>query len=307
MLHEAPLQNAAMDADLFPAMAAFARVAHHASFTRAAAELGVSPSALSQSIRTLESRVGMRLLERTTRRVGLTEIGRRFLAETQPALTALAGVADRMSELRDQPSGQLRLNVSRAAADIVVLPHLPDFLAAYPQVTVELNCDNALLDLVAGGFDAGIRIRDNLAQDVVAVPLGQPQRIAAVASPRYLQGRTAPQTPAELKEHRCINVRLPSGIYRWEFASEGRLFGVEVAGSIITNDGDIALAAARGGAGIALAFEALVADDLASQRLVPLLEPWWPEYDAFHLYYPSRLNVARKLRAFIDFFQARSV
>jgi DNA-binding transcriptional LysR family regulator len=295
-----------MDADLFPAIAAFARVAHHASFTRAAAELGVSPSALSQSMRALESRIGMRLLERTTRRVGLTEIGRRFLDETQPALAALAGAADRMNDLRDKPSGLLRLNLSRTAADIVVLPHLTDFLEACPDITVELHCDNALLDLVAGGFDAGIRVRDNLANDVVAVPLGGPHRVAAVASPRYLRGRGAPKTPADLAGHRCINVRLPGGLYRWEFAAEGRLTSVDVTGPIVTNDGDIVLAAARAGAGIALAFETLVADDIASGRLVALLEPWWPRYDGFCLYHPSRLHVPRKLRAFIDFLQARS-
>jgi DNA-binding transcriptional LysR family regulator len=294
-----------MDTDLFPAIAAFARVAHHASFTRAAAELGVSPSALSQTMRGLESRIGMRLLERTTRRVGLTEIGRQFLAETQPALKEFASASERLNELRDEPSGLLRLNLSRTAAEIVVLPHLTDFLDAYPNITVELHCDNALVDLVGGGFDAGIRVRENLANDVVAVPLGGLHRIAVVAAPRYLKGRVVPKTPLDLADHRCINVRLSSGMYKWEFAIEGRMTSVDVTGPVVTNDGDVVLAAVRAGAGIALAFEKQVVSDIESKRLIALLEPWWPQFDGFHLYHPSRRNVPRKLRAFIDFFQAR--
>ena len=294
-----------MEADLYPAIAAFARVAHHASFTRAAAELGVSPSALSQNMRTLEGRLGMRLLDRSTRRVGLTEIGQRFLAETLPALTALAGAVDALNEWRERPAGVLRLNLSRTAMDIVVMPHLVEFLDAYPDIVLELHCDNALLDLVAGGFDAGIRVGENLAQDVVALPLGGSHRIATVAAPRYLAGREVPQTPADLALHRCINVRLPSGIYRWEFAAEGRLFSVDVKGPIMTNDGDTVLASVRAGAGIALAFETQVKDDINQGRLVPLLESWWPRFDGFHIYYPSRRHVPLKLRAFIDFMQSR--
>lgn len=294
-----------MDAELVPAISAFAKVAYHASFTRAAIELGVSPSALSQTIRALESRLGVRLLERTTRRVGLTEIGQRFLAEVQPGLASLADAVDSLNESRDLPAGLLRLNLSRTAADIVVLPHLVDFIDAYPDITVELSCDNALLDLVTGGFDAGIRLGENLANEVVAVPLGGRHRIAVVASPRYLATRPAPRTPADLAHHRCINVRLPTGLYKWEFETDGRLFTVDVSGPIVTNDGDVVLAAVRAGAGIALAFETQVADDIASGRLQPLLEPWWPRFDGFHLYYPSRRHVSRKLRAFIDFLQAR--
>src|ERR1035437_2034876 len=174
--------------DLFPAIAAFARVAHHASFTRAAIELGVSPSALSQTVRTLEKRLAVRLLDRSTRRVGLTEIGARFIADSVPGLATVQGAIDALNELRDRPSGLLRLNLSRTAADILVMPHLADFLDAYPEVTIELHCDNALVDIVSNGFDAGIRLGENLAQDVVAVPLGGAHRIATVAAPRYLTG-----------------------------------------------------------------------------------------------------------------------
>lgn len=292
-------------AALLPAIAAFARVAHHASFTRAAAELGVSPSALSQTVRSLERQLGARLLERSTRRVGVTEIGQRFLLDAQPGLATLAAAVEGVNELRDQPAGLLRLNLSRTAADIVVMPHLPAFLDAYPDITVELHCDNALIDLVAGGFDAGVRLGENLAQDVVAVPFGGGHRIATVAAPSYLARRAAPRKPEDLRAHRCLNVRLAGGIYRWEFASKGRAVEIELAGPVISNDGELMLAAARAGMGVACTFEALVRDDLAAGRLVALLKPWWPSFPGFHLYYSSRLHVPRKLRVFIDFMQDR--
>ncbi|WP_237288609.1 LysR family transcriptional regulator [Variovorax sp. PAMC 28711] len=286
-------------------IAAFARVAHHASFTRAAAELGVSPSALSQTLRKLERSLGVRLLDRSTRRVGVTEMGQRFLAQTQPSLASLALAIEGLNESRDQPSGVLRINLSRTAADIVVMPHLTAFLDAFPDITLDLHCDNALLDIVAGGFDAGIRLGENLAQDVVAVPLGGRHRIATVASPRYLAGRTVPRTPHDLAGHRCLNARLGGGIYRWEYSHNGRDVEIEVQGPLISNDGDTLLAAVRAGAGIACAFGVQVEDDIAAGRLMPLLKPWWPTFPGFCLYHPSRAHVPRKLRVFIDFMQAR--
>lgn len=305
MRREAPLHNRLMTADLLAPIAAFARVAHHASFTRAAAELGVSPSALSQTLRKLEQSLGVRLLDRSTRRVGVTEIGRRFLAQAQPGLDSLALAIEGLDESRDQPSGLLRLNLSRTAADIVVLPHLADFVAAYPDITLDLHCDNALLDIVAGGFDAGIRLGENLAQDVVAVALGGRHRIATVAAPSYLKGRAPPRVPQDLVDHRCLNARLGGGIYRWEFSQKGRDFEIEVPGPLISNDGDTLLAAVRAGVGIACAFEVQVQDDFASGRLVPLLKPWWPTFPGFYLYHPSRAHVPRKLRVFIEFLQGR--
>jgi DNA-binding transcriptional LysR family regulator len=287
------------------AIAAFARVAHHGSFTRAAEELGVSPSALSQTVRSLESRLGVRLLDRSTRRVGTTEIGRRFLLDAEPGLARIAAAVDGVTESRDVPAGLLRLNVSRTAADIVVLPHLVDFMAAYPQVTVELQCDNAMVDLIAGGFDAGIRLGENLAQDVVAVPLGGRHRIATVAAPGYLDGRSPPGSPEALRDHRCLNICLPSGLYRWEYMQDGRSFDIEVPATLLCNEGDVLLRMACEGAGIACSFEFLVRDDLAAGRLVALLEPWWPSFPGFYLYHPSRAHVPRKLRVFIDFLRAR--
>lgn len=305
MRYEAGLHNSGVSSALFPAIAAFARVAHHASFTRAAAELGVSPSALSQTVRTLEGRLGVRLLDRSTRRVGVTEIGQRFLADARLGLSALETAIDVVNESRERPVGLLRLNLSRTAAEILVLPHLIEFNEAFPDITLEMHCDNALLDLVGNGFDAGIRLGENLAQDVVAVPLGGRRRIATVAAPRYLEGRTPPRTPEDLKAHRCINVRLGGSIYRWEFSHKGRDFDIETTGPLLTNDGDVLLAAVRAGAGIACAFEAQVQDDIAAGRLVPLLKAWWPTFPGFYLYYPSRIHVSRKLRVFIDFMQQR--
>jgi DNA-binding transcriptional LysR family regulator len=303
--YEGQLHNREMSSDLFPAIAAFARVAHHASFTRAAAELGVSPSALSQTLRTLEGRLGVRLLDRSTRRVGVTEIGQRFLSDARLGLTALEAAVEAVNDSRDRPAGLLRLNLSRTAADILVMPHLIAFNDAFPDITLEMNCDNALIDLVGNGFDAGIRLGENLAQDVVAVPLGGRQRIATVAAPRYLEGRTPPRTPDDLKGHRCLNARLGGSIYRWEFSHKGRDFDIETTGPLLTNDGDILLSAVRAGAGIACAFEVQVQDDIAAGRLVPLLRAWWPSFPGFYLYYPSRVHMPRKLRVFIDFMQQR--
>ena len=303
--YEGPLHNRRMSSDLFPAIAAFARVAHHASFTRAAAEFGVSPSALSQTLRTLEGRLGVRLLDRSTRRVGVTEIGQRFLSDARLGLTALEAAVEAVNDSRDRPAGLLRLNLSRTAADILVMPHLIAFNDAFPDITLEMNCDNALIDLVGNGFDAGIRLGENLAQDVVAVPLGGRQRIATVAAPRYLEGRTPPRTPDDLKGHRCLNARLGGSIYRWEFSHKGRDFDIETTGPLLTNDGDILLSAVRAGAGIACAFEVQVQDDIAAGRLVPLLRAWWPSFPGFYLYYPSRVHMPRKLRVFIDFMQQR--
>lgn len=302
---EAVLHNSAILPDLLPAIAAFARVAHHASFTRAAAELGVSPSALSQTLRRLEARLDVRLLDRSTRRVGVTEIGRRFLHDAQPALAILATAVDSVNESRDQPAGVLRLNVSRTAADILLMPHLNTFISAFPEITVEIHCDNALVDLVGGGFDAGIRLGENLAKDVIAVPFGGRHRIATVAAPSYLAGRSIPSKPEDLSAHRCINVRLAGSIYRWEYSHKGHDFEIEVPGPVVTNDGDVLLSAVRAGIGIACAFEVQVQEDILAGRLIPLLKPWWPTFPGFYLYHSSRVHVPRKLRAFIDFMRDR--
>jgi len=297
---------AAMSPELLPAIAAFARVAQHASFTRAAEELGVSPSALSQTVRALEHKLRVRLLDRTTRRVGVTELGQQLLDGARPALDALAQAVEGIDEARDQPAGLLRLNVSRIAAELLLFAHMGDFADLWPDITLEVVCDNRMVDLVEGGFDAGIRLGESLAQDVVGVPVGGPLRMVTFAAPRYLQGRTLPRVPEDLRAHRCLNYRLTTGgLYRWEYAQDGRVLDIALQGPLVSNDSEVLLAAARAGAGIASAFEGAVRDDFQSGRLVPLLEPWWPTFPGFYLYHPSRAQMPRKLRVFIDFLQAR--
>lgn len=296
-----------MPSDLLPAIAAFARVARHASFTRAADELGVSPSALSQSVRALERRLGVRLLDRTTRRVGVTEIGRRFLDQAGIGLDTIAGAIEAVNESRETPAGLLRINLPRVVADIVVMPYLAEFAAQYPDIVVDLHCDNNFIDLVDGGFDAGFRLGESLAQDVVALPIGGPLRLATFASPAYLAAHGEPRTPADLLAHRCACIRLGNdrGIMRWDYREDGRDMEVEVTPTTISNDGELLIGVARAGVGIGYHFERLVRDDLASGRLVPVLEAFWPTYGPFHLYYPSRLHMPRKLRVFADFLRER--
>lgn len=305
MQYEALLQNGVIRPDLLPGIAAFVQIAQYGSFTKAAAVMNISPSALSQTLRSLENRLGVRLLERSTRKVGLTELGQRFLGYVQPGLAALASAIEDVNELRDQPTGVLRLNVSRTAADIVLMPHVAAFMDAYPDITLEIQCNNALLDLVAGGFDAGIRVGELLAQDVVAVPMGGTHRIATVAAPRYLQGRERPNTPQDLQRHRCLNIRLAEGVYRWEYLQNGAVIEIIPPSPLITHDADTLMQGIRAGAGIGCAFQAQIQDEIDSGQLIALLKPFWPEVSPFYLYYPSRTHVPRKLRAFIDFMKPR--
>jgi DNA-binding transcriptional LysR family regulator len=298
-----------MSSDLFPAIAAFACVARHASFTRAAAELGVSTSALSQTVRTLEARLGVRLLDRSTRRVGLTEAGQRFLDDAQPALGGLAAAMAAVTETRDTPAGLLRINLPRAIADILVMPHLAAFNARYPDVVVELHCDNRFVDLVATGFDAGFRIGESLGKDVVAHPIGGPLRIATFASPGYVHVHGVPATPADLLHHRCVGVRLDHdrSPMRWDYMQDGRLVEVDTRACMISNDDSLLLAAALAGIGVGCHFESMVSQHIASGALVPVLQDYWPTFSPFHVYYPSRMHMPRKLRVFIDFLRERHV
>ncbi|MGA7438957.1 MAG: LysR substrate-binding domain-containing protein, partial [Luteibacter sp.] len=249
----------------------------------------------------------VRLLDRSTRRVGVTEIGMRFLEEARAGLGAIERAVDAVADSRESPAGLLRLNLPRVVADIVVIPHLADFARAYPDVTVEMHCDNRFIDLVAAGFDAGFRLGESLANDVVAVPIGRPNRLATFASPGYIAAHGAPATPAELLGHRCVCIRLDHdrSIERWEYAIEGRIVEVAAGPSIVSNDGDLLLAAAREGLGVGCHLEAIVATDLANGTLVPVLTDYWPTFGAFHLYYPSRVHMPRKLRVFIDFLRQR--
>lgn len=289
---------------LLPALAVFACVARHASFSRAAIELGMSASALSQSVRALEQRLGVRLLHRTTRRVGLTEAGGQLLRETQPALARIGGALQALEEGRDVPAGRLRVTAPRIAVERLVLPHLPAFCARYPQVEVELEVQAALTDLVAEGFDAGIRLGESLAEGMVAVPLGPPQRLVVVGAPAYLHGRPAPATPEALAAHACIRYRRSDGrLMPWEFTRDGQDFSIDVGGGPIFNDSGLGRRMAIAGLGLAQVFEAAAADDLAAGRLRRMLDDWQPPFPGFHLYYPSREQLAPKLRVFVDFLR----
>lgn len=283
---------------------AFAAVARWRSFRKAALELGVSPSALSHNLRGLEERLGVRLLHRTTRSVAPTEAGERLLARLDPALGEIAGALEEVNHFRATPMGNLRLNVPRDAAALLLVPHVGRFLAAYPQLRLEIVTDDRLVDIVAAGFDAGIRFGDALAADMVAVPLGPPVRFAMVAAPSYLAERGIPRHPDDLRAHRCIRHRFPSGAYyRWELEKDGDARRVEVDGPLALADQALTAEAAASGAGIGFVFEPYAAAGLASGRLQRVLEDWCQPMPGFHLYYPSRRQVSAGLRAFAEFFR----
>lgn len=295
-----------MSAPSLPAVAAFACVARHGSFTRAAAELGVSTSALSQTVRALEAQLGVRLLARTTRRVGLTEHGGRFLQRVAPGLQQIDAAFADLDFLRDRPAGTLRINLAAVAAEQLVCPHLPDFLARYPEVTVELYADRRLADIVEGQFDAGIRLGECLQRDMVALPLGPMQRQAVVATPGYFARRGVPATPDALTGHDCIRWRRSDGrIQPWEFTRDGRDFEVEVDGRLVVNDTVMGLDALRRGTGLGQVFAWQVREDIAAGRLQSALEDWQAPFPGWFVYYPAREHMAPKLRVFIDFMRER--
>ncbi len=299
--------NFTIEPGQLPAMLAFVRVAHYGSFTRAAAELGVSPSALSQTIRALEARIGVRLLNRTTRRVGLTEVGTQFLARVQTGLDLIGTAFNELDEMRGKAAGTLRINLAQAAATLVVMPILDEFTRAYPDVKLELTVDDRFVDLIATGYDAGIRLGESLARDMVAIRASGEQRTIVVGAPKYFKRRTRPQTPADLHEHSCIRYRFSGsgGIYRWEFSRGGKDIEVDVDGPLVTNNAPLMIDAAVRGLGLAHVFEDSVRDELASGKLIAVLENWCPPFPGFYLYYPSRRQMPLKLRVFIDFLQQR--
>jgi DNA-binding transcriptional LysR family regulator len=312
MVYEALLHNSArvsaypVGPELLPAVAAFARVAQLASFSKAAAALGISPSALSQTVRALEARLGIRLLNRTTRRVGVTEAGALFLQRVLPALEQFAAAFSELDELRGKPTGTLRISLPRMAMTTVVVPLLRDFCAAYPQIRLDLIADDRFVDLIGEGFDAGIRLGERLAQDMIAVRATREQRSAVVGSPEYFERNPRPIKPADLHQHRCMRFRFSSGvIYRWEFGRAGQEFDIDVDGPLICNDNALMHAAAKQGVGLAHLMEDLVREDLTSGALVRVLEDWCPFFPGFYLYYPSRAQMPLKLRVLVDFVAAR--
>lgn len=287
---------------------AFLRVAQKRSFRAAAAELRVTPSAVSQSVRALEQRLGVRLLQRTTRSVGLTEVGARFAASLKPALDGVDAAVESLGALRGHPSGLLRLTALRSGYEDVLRPRLARFLAAYPDIRIDLSVDEKLVDVVAEGFDAGLRLGQRLDREMIGVRVSPDQQVVVVGSPRYFARRGKPSHPRELHAHDCITLRMPtSGVVNpWRFQVDGKPFEIGVDGSVVTNDGAVLVDAAVEGLGIAYVFEGMVSALVARRRLVRVLQEHCPRIPGYFLYYPSRVNLAPKLKALVDFLRPGS-
>ncbi|MFH3480827.1 MULTISPECIES: LysR family transcriptional regulator [unclassified Xanthobacter] len=269
---------------------AFLVVAEERSFTRAAAKLGTSQSALSHTIRRLEAQLGVRLLTRTTRSVASTEAGEQLLRTLRPALESIGAQLDSLSALRDRPAGNIRITASDHATHTILWPALQKLLPDYPDIHVELRIDARFTDIVAERFDAGVRLGEALAKDMVAVRIGPDLRMALVGSPAYFANHPIPRTPQDLAEHRCINLRqlTSGGLYAWELEKEGREVRVRVEGQLIFDTVQLTVQAAIAGFGIGLAIEDQVQDHLADGRLIRVLEDWCPRFPGYYLYYPSR-------------------
>lgn len=281
---------------------AFAAIVEEGSFARAARRLGMSASALSQTIRKLEDRVGLRLLDRTTRSVAPSAAGERLLADLLPALQQLDLAVAALTDSGDRPSGRLRITTSRLAVTQHLAPTLAAFLDANPLIEMEVVVDDRLTDIVASGCDAGIRLGEALEKDMVAVPIGGPVRQVAVASPDYLARWGTPIHPRDLLQHRCLNFRWPTSgeLYRWEFEADGKPLQIGVTGPLLSNDVALLLAAACDGLGIAYPLDLDASGLIEAGRLVPILQDWSPPFPGFYLYFTDRRNVSPPLRAFID-------
>ncbi|GAB3396176.1 LysR family transcriptional regulator [Azotobacter armeniacus] len=283
-------------------LAIFLAIAHHLSFSRAAVELGLSPSALSHALRGLEERLGVRLFNRTTRSVALTEAGERLYARVKPAFRDIDDALEDLNSFRDKPSGTLRINAGRPATQLVLLPLASRFLATYPDVRLEIASDDALVDVVSAGFDAGVRFGERLEADMVSLPIGPYMRSVVVGAPALFERYPKPQKPQDLHGLPCIRHRFPSGsFYRWEFERDGIDLEIEVDGPLTLDDVGLMVAPAEQGVGLAYVFEEVVREPLADGRLIQVLSDWCPYYPGLHLYYPSRRHVPAALRAFVEF------
>lgn len=281
---------------------AFAAIARARSFRKAAAERGVSVSALSLTMRNLEERIGVRLLHRTTRSVAPTEAGQKLLQRLQPALDDIMAAVDMVNDFRERPTGTVRINAPIPALETCLAPLTGPFLAANPDVSLELISEAALVDIVDGGFDAGVRFGEDLARDMIAVPLGRPMRYLVLGAPGYLQQHGVPQVPEDLFRHNCVRHRFPGGsIFQWEFERQGRKVTVNPEGSLTVNDPRVTLRAGLDGVGLIRIFEEYVRPCIAEGRLVPVLEDWCPQLPSWFLYYPSRRQMSSAFRTFVDF------
>jgi DNA-binding transcriptional LysR family regulator len=278
-----------MRSDNLQGLRAFLTVGRERSFTQAAAKLGVSQSALSHTIRGLEERLGIRLLTRTTRSVSPTEAGERLLRNAGPRLEEIDAELTALGELRQKPAGTVRITATDYAADSVLWPRLAKLLLRYPEIKVEIVVDYGLIDIVAERYDAGVRLGEQVARDMIAVRIGPDMRMVVVGSPSYFATHTGPRTPRELIDHNCINLRLPTrgGLYAWEFEKGKRQLRVHVEGQLVFNGTIQMLNAALGGFGLAYVPEDLARPHLAKGRLRQVLEDWCPPFPGYHLYYPS--------------------
>ncbi|VVQ36835.1 LysR family transcriptional regulator [Pseudomonas fluorescens] len=287
-------------------LSVFLCTAQYLNFSKAAVELGLTPSALSHSVKALENRLGVRLFNRTTRSVALTEAGERLYARLKPAFRDIDDALEDLNHFRDKPSGKLRITSGRQACELVLLPIASEFLQVYPDIRLEVVESDALLDIVANGFDAGVRFGDRLEADMVSLPIGPTMRSVVVGSPAFFERYAAPQKPEDLHGLPCIRHRYPSGsMYRWELERGGIAQEIEVNGPLTLGDVSLMVGPALQGLGLAYVFEDMVSEHLASGRLVQVLADWCPYYPGLHLYYPSRRHVPAALKAFIDFVRNR--
>ena len=288
-------------------LVAFLVVAREQSFTRAAAQLGVSQSALSQTIRGLETRLGVRLLTRTTRRVSPTEAGERLMGTVGPRFEEVDAELEAVTALREKPAGTIRLTATENAAETVLWPTLERFLPQYPDIKLEIVIDYGLTDIVAQRFDAGVRTGETVAAGMISVPIAPDMRMAVVGAPAYFAQRKPPKVPQDLTAHSCINLRLPThgGLYAWEFEKAGREMNVRVDGQLVFGTAALMLTAARAGFGLAYLTEQQVQADLDAGRLVRVLADWCPPFAGYHLYYPSRRQLTQAFTLLVDALRYR--
>lgn len=283
-------------------------VARRGGFRAAARDLDMSSSALSHAVASLETRLGVRLFDRTTRSVALSAAGEQFIAQVAPALGQIHAAIEDVDHHRDRPSGTLRLNTSLGAARMILTPLVVEYLRRYPGMKVELVTDNGLIDLVEEGFDAGFRLQETLPADMIAVPFSRSLRSIVVGSPDYFEGRERPKVPADLRNHLGIRMRIASGaIYRWEFEKRGESVEVDVPGVLTLDEMALMHEAVLAGVGLLMITEQMVAADIAAGRLIQVLDDWTPAYPGLSLYYPGRRHAPAKLRAFIDLVRERAV
>jgi DNA-binding transcriptional LysR family regulator len=280
---------------------AFLAIASHRSFRKAADELGLSPSTLSHMMRAMETKVGVRLLNRTTRSVAPTEAGERLAARLKPALRSVDEALEALDEYRGGPSGTLRINANATAARLLLARVVPTFLSRYPEMTLDLVSEGRMVDIVADGFDAGVRLREAVPQDMIAIPFGGKAQFVAVASPSYLEAHGVPLVPDDLSRHSCIRLRMPSGkLYHWEFERHGEEIAVQVPGGLILDDLDLMAEAACAGLGIAYLPRQVAQPYIDQSLLGAVLADWCPQFDGLCLYYPGHRHVPAGLRAFIE-------